>query len=116
MTYAVARYAFVMAATIALVAWILTFALTGPGATSAITLSAGVAAIVQIAAFAITRAMMTHNVIAGWGAGSLVRFLTLFIYGLLAVKVIGLAPVPALISLVLFFFLSTLLEPLFLRR
>jgi hypothetical protein len=105
-----------MAATIALVAWILTFALTGPGATSAITLSAGVAAIVQIAAFAITRSMMTHNVIAGWGAGSLVRFLTLFIYGLLAVKVIGLAPVPALISLVLFFFLSTLLEPLFLRR
>lgn len=116
MTHAVARYAFVMAATIALVAWILTFALTGPGATSAITLSAGVAAIVQIAAFTITRAMMTHNVIAGWGAGALVRFLTLFIYGLLAVKVIGLAPVPALISLVLFFFLSTLLEPLFLRR
>ena len=63
-----------------------------------------------------TKSMMTRNVMAGWGAGSLVRFLTLFVYGLLAVKVLGLAPVPALISLVLFFFLSTLLEPLFLRR
>jgi hypothetical protein len=45
-----------------------------------------------------------------------VRFLTLFIYALLAVKVLGLAPVPALLSLAVFFFLSTLLEPLFLRR
>ena len=61
MKHAVARYAFVMAATIALVAWILTFALNGPGATSAITLSAGVAAIVQIAAFAITRSMISGS-------------------------------------------------------
>jgi len=116
MTHVVARYAFAVAAVIALVAWVLTLALTGPGAVSAIGISAVVAAIVQIAAFALTRSMMTQNVVAGWGAGSLVRFLTLFIYGLLAVKVIGLAPVPALVSLVLFFFLSTLLEPLFLRR
>ncbi|HEY2378452.1 MAG TPA: hypothetical protein VGH98_20905 [Gemmatimonadaceae bacterium] len=116
MTHAVARYAFAIVATIALVAWLLTLALTGPGAVSAIGISAGVAAVVQIAAFAVTRSMVTQNAVAGWGAGSLLRFLTLVIYGLLAVKVIGLAPVPALISLVLFFFLSTLLEPLFLRR
>lgn len=116
MTHPVARYAFATLALIGLVAWLLTFALNGPGAMSAIGISAAVAAIVQIAAFAVTKSMMTHNVIAGWGAGSLVRFLTLFVYGLIAVKVIGLAPVPALISLALFFFLSTLLEPLFLRR
>lgn len=116
MTHAVARYAFAMAAMIALVAWALTFALSGPGATSAIALSAGVAAIVQIAAFAVTRSMISRNVIAGWGAGALVRLLTLMIYGLLAVRVLGLAPVPALISIAVFFFLSTLLEPLFLRR
>ena len=116
MTHAVARYAFVMAGTIALVAWMLTFALAGPGATSAIALSACVAAIVQIAAFTVTRSMMPRNVMAGWGAGALLRFLTLVVYGLLAVKVLGLAPVPALISIAVFLFLSTLLEPLFLRR
>jgi hypothetical protein len=37
------------------------------------------------------------------------------IYALLAVKVLGLAPVAALLSIAVFFFLSTLLEPLFLR-
>jgi hypothetical protein len=116
MTHAVARYALVMVATIAAVAWMLTLALSGPGATSAIGISAAVAAVVQIAAFAVTKSMIPHNVIAGWGAGSLVRLLTLFVYGLLAVKFLGLPPVPALISLVVFFFLSTLLEPLFLRR
>jgi hypothetical protein len=116
MTSAVARYAFAMLAMIGLVAWMLTLALSGPGATSAITLSAGVAAIVQIAAFAVTRSMMPRNVMAGWAAGALVRLLTLVVYGLLALKVLGLAPVPALISIAIFFFLSTLLEPLFLRR
>ena len=116
MTHAVARYAFAMLATIGLVAWMLTFALPGPGATSAIGLSAAVAAIIQIAAFAVTRSMMPRNVMAGWAAGALVRLLTLVVYGLLALKVLGLAPVPALISIAIFFFLSTLLEPLFLRR
>ena len=116
MTQAVARYSLVMLATIALVAWLLTLALSGPGATSAIALSAAVASVVQIAAFAVTRSMLPQNVIAGWGAGALVRFLTLVVYGLLAVKALGLAPAPALISIAVFFFLSMLLEPLFLRR
>jgi hypothetical protein len=116
MTHALARYALAMLATIALVAWMLTLALSGPGATPAIGISAAVAAVVQIAAFAVTRSMIQRNVIAGWGAGSLVRFLALFVYGLIAVKILALPPVPALISLVVFFFLSTLLEPLFLRR
>ena len=116
MTHAVARYSFVMVATIVLVAWMLTRALSGPGAMSAIALSACVAAVVQIAAFAVTRSMMPRNVMAGWGAGSLVRLFTLVIYGLLAVTVLRLAPAPALISMAVFFFLSMLLEPLFLRR
>jgi hypothetical protein len=103
-------------ATIAFVAWALTLALAGPGATSAIAISAIVAMIVQIAAFAVTRSMISRNLVAAWGAGSLVRLLTLLVYGLLAVKVLGLPAVPALISLVAFFFLSTLLEPVFLRR
>jgi hypothetical protein len=116
MTVAVTRYAVAMLATIALVGWLLTMALGGAGAMNAIGLSAIVAAVVQIAAFGVTRSMIARNVMAAWAAGSLVRFLALFIYGLLAIKVLGLPPVPALISLAVFFFLSTLLEPLFLRR
>jgi len=116
MTQAIGRYALAMLATIALVAWLLTLAITGAGATSAIAISAAVAAVVQISAFAVTRSMIAHNVIAAWGAGALVRMLVLFVYGFLAVKVLALAATPALVSLVLFFFLSTLLEPLFLRR
>jgi len=116
MTNAVARFAFASAAAIAFVAWLLTLAMSGANATSAIGLSALVAAVVQIAAFAVTASMASRNVVAAWGAGALVRMLTLFVYGFLAVKVLGLPPVPALISLVVFFFLSTLLEPLFLRR
>lgn len=116
MTRAIGRYALAMFATIALVAWLLTLAITGAGSTSAIAISAGVAAVVQISAFAVTRSMIGRNVMAAWGAGALVRMLVLFVYGLLAVKVLALEAVPALVSLVLFFFLSTLLEPLFLRQ
>jgi hypothetical protein len=105
-----------MVITIALVAWILTLAIGGADAASAIGISAAVAAVVQISAFAVTRSMISHNLVAAWGAGALVRLLTLLVYGLLAVKVLALSPMPALLSLVLFFFLSTLLEPLFLRR
>jgi len=116
MTNAVARFAFATVAAIAFVAWLLTLAMTGANAASAIGLSALVAAVVQIAAFAVTTSMASRNLVAAWGAGALVRMLTLVVYGFLAVKVLDLPPVPALISLVLFFFLSTLLEPVFLRR
>jgi len=116
MTIAIARYAAVIVAAIGLVAWLLTFVLSGAGATSAIGISAAVAAVVQVAAFALTKSMIPGNVVAGWGAGSLVRLLTLLVYALVAVKVWNLPAVPALASLAVFFFLSTLLEPVFLRR
>ena len=116
MTQAITRYALVIVGSIALAAWVLTLALTGSGASDAIGISAIVATVVQIGAFALTRSMVRGNVIAAWGAGSLVRFVTLVVYGLLAVKVFGLPALPALLSLFVFFFLSMLLEPLFLRR
>jgi len=116
MTQALGRYALVMVISIALVAWLLTLGLSGAGATAAIAISAGVAAVVQIGAFAVTRSMIAQNMIAAWGAGALVRLLTLFAYAFLAVKLLRLPAMPALVSLFVFFFLSTLLEPLFLRR
>ena len=116
MTHPISRYAFVTIAMIAIAAWLLTLALTGTGAASAIVISATVAVVVQIAAFAVTTIMAPRNIIAAWGAGALARMLTLFVYALLAVKVLGLPSVPALISMAVFLFLTTLLEPLFLRR
>ena len=116
MTHAISRYALVTIAVIAIVGWLLTLALTDAGAASAIGISATVAIVVQIAAFAITTMMAPKNIIAAWGAGALARMLTLFVYALLAIRVLGLPAVPALISLAVFLFLSTLLEPLFLRR
>jgi len=116
MTHAISRYAVVTIALIAVAAWVLTLALTDAGAPSAIDISAMVAVVVQIAAFAATKSMAPKNIMAAWGMGALARMLTLFVYALLAVKVLGLPPVPALISLAVFLFLSTLLEPLFLRR
>jgi hypothetical protein len=71
---------------------------------------------VQLVAFAVTKALARRHLIAGWGAGSLLRFMTLVVYALLAVKVLGVAPVAALVSLATFLFLSTLIEPLFLRQ
>jgi hypothetical protein len=75
-----------------------------------------VAAVVQVGAFAITRSLLPGNMMAAWGAGALLRFLTLVVYALVAVKVVGLPALPALLSLFVFLFLSMLLEPLFLRR
>jgi len=116
MTQAISRYALATIALIAIAAWVLTLALTDAGAASAIGISATVAVVVQIAAFAITKAMAPGNIIAAWGAGALARMLTLFVYALLAVKVVGLPVAPTLISFAVFLFLSTFLEPLFLRR
>jgi hypothetical protein len=111
-----ALYALVAITLIVGVGWLLALAFPGPRDAAAIRLSAIVAIVVQLLAFGITRAVAQRHLIAGWGAGSLLRFVTLVVYALLAAQVLGLPPVAALVSLVTFLFLSTLIEPLFLRR
>lgn len=116
MTRAVLLYSAVSIGLIALVAWLFTVAFATAGSAEAIRLSAIVAIVVQVGAFSATKVMVRRNLVAAWGAGTLLRLFTLILYGLVAVKLLGLAATPALLSLVAFFFLSTLLEPLFLRR
>jgi hypothetical protein len=116
MVRAWALYAVVATASIALAGWLLTLAFSGPRDATAIRLSALVALAVQLAAFAVTKMVAARHLVAGWGAGSLIRFLALGLYALLAVKVLGLAPVAALVSLATFLFISTLIEPFFLKR
>jgi hypothetical protein len=81
----------------------------------AVMLSALVALVVQIGAFAVAVAMAPANVMAGWGLGAVVRLVALAAYALIVVPQVGLPLAAALVSLFLFLFLSTLIEPFFLK-
>ena len=70
---------------------------------------------VQVLSFAIVKLSAKTNVMAGWGVGAILRFVVLGVYALVVVKALGLHSGAALLSLVAFFFLSTLLEPLLLK-
>ena len=85
---------------------------TGAGSVRA---SAWLAFIVQTFTFLIARLVARQNVIAGWGLGVILRFASVAFWGLLGIKALGLLVGPALMSLVLFYFVSTLVEPLFLN-
>jgi hypothetical protein len=80
----------------------------------AIEVSAAVAVVVQLFAFAIARLASQRNYLAGWITGAALRFVTLVVYGIVAVKVLAMPAPAALLSLVTFLFISTLVEPKFL--
>lgn len=82
---------------------------------AAVQASAWMAVMVQTVTFAIARVVARQNIIAGWGLGVLIRFATVAFWAFLGIKALGLAPGPALLSLVAFYFVSTLIEPLFLN-
>ena len=103
-------------ALIALAGWVMTLVYESPAATRAVWTSAAVAFSVQVIAFAIVKLSAKTNVMAGWGVGAILRFLVLGVYALVFVNALGLPSGAALISLVAFFFLSTLIEPLLLKR
>jgi hypothetical protein len=95
-------------------ALVLGVAFDGPAEQRAVWTSAAVAYAVQLLAFAIARFLRRDNVMVGWGMGVLVRLITLVVFALVFVNALGLAPTAALISLATCFFLTTLVEPLFL--
>jgi hypothetical protein len=55
------------------------------------------------------------QVMAAWGLGALVRVVTLAAFGFLGPRLAGLPLEPAVISLAVFLFVTTLVEPLFLK-
>jgi hypothetical protein len=81
---------------------------------AAIRWSAVVAVIVQLFAFTIARLTREKSFFAGWITGAALRFVTLIGFALIGVKVLGMPAPAALISLVTFLFVSTLVEPKFL--
>lgn len=84
----------------------------------ALGITAAVAFLVQLVTFSIARAMggaRKQNVMAGWGIGIALRFATLFLFGLVAVPRLGLPLSASLLALATFLFVTTLIEPLFLK-
>lgn len=79
--------------------------------TKAIGASGLVAIAVQLGAFLLARRWAGPGLGSGWLLGMVIRFLTLVVYGSVAVEVLGMPAPAALISLVSFFFVSTLVEP-----
>ena len=112
----VLAFAAVAAALTASSAAVMTVVWSTPAEERAIWLSAAIAFVVQMLAFGIITVMKRDQVIVGWGLGALMRLVTLSLYALVFVKALGLPSTAALVSLAMFFFLSTLVEPLLLAR
>ena len=82
----------------------------------ALGITAVLALVVQLVAFAIARAWVKkQNVMAGWGIGIALRFAALLLFGLIGVQRLGLPVGPSLLALAMFLFVTTLIEPLFLK-
>jgi hypothetical protein len=81
----------------------------------AIVVSAVLAWLAQVMAFTIAWRLRTWNVMAAWTLGMLLRLVVLMLYGLVGVHALSVHPAAALVSMAVFFFFSTLIEPWFLR-
>lgn len=82
----------------------------------AILASGLVVLVVQLAAFAVTRLLLPTHAMVGWGIGSAMRFIALVLYALVVAKLWRPPVAAALLSFAGFLFVTTLVEPLFLKR
>ncbi len=115
-TRSIIRFSLVQAALVVLLAFALTQTVwTSSPASNAVWGSAWLAIVVQVMTFSIARMVARENVMAGWGLGMLLRFATVGVWAFLGIKALGYPSGPALLSLVGFYFVSTLVEPLFLN-
>ncbi|HEY4132264.1 MAG TPA: hypothetical protein VGM50_16765 [Gemmatimonadaceae bacterium] len=112
---AVAKSAAMTVGVVIVVGAVLALVLRGPGDGWAIGLSGVVAIAVQLAAFHLGRMVGKDNLTGRMGIGALLRFFSLVLYAVVAVAVLKLPMVAALLSLFLFFFLSTLIEPFLIK-
>ncbi|MEP6690025.1 MAG: hypothetical protein ABJD07_02650 [Gemmatimonadaceae bacterium] len=104
-------FAVVVLAIAAALGAILAVPFATPDDRRAIVVSGAVAVVVQVVAFAIARRAFRAAALSGWLIGAAIRFVTLLVYGLVVLKPLLLPAPAALISLVLIFFVSTLIEP-----
>jgi hypothetical protein len=89
--------------------------LGGP-ARRAMMLSAAIAVVVQLVAFTMARLLLRKNVMLGWGLGSLLRLVVLVVFAGIVATTSRATLTPALLSFVGFLFVTTVLEPIFLKQ
>lgn len=94
---------------------LLSLAFRGPGDAAAIGISGVVAVVVQLGAFSLSGIAGRANLMARLSSGMLIRFFALAIYALVVILALKLPTAAALISLAVFFFFTTLIEPLLIR-
>jgi hypothetical protein len=112
------RFAQFLAVTVAISAfgaWIITLAVPGELVARSVWISAAATVVIQLLGFSLVKMMQPANVIAGWGLGMILRLFTLVLFGMFGVRAFGLAMAPAMLSLAAFLFVSTLIEPVFLK-
>jgi len=97
-------------ATLALASAILLTVFRESGARRAVLWSAGIALVIQAVAFYLARRATPAGVFKAVGVGALLRVLSLVVYALVFLEPLGLPAMPALISLAVFFFVTTVLE------
>lgn len=114
----VVRFVAAAALLIVLAAFLLGLLFRLPGDERAIRISALLAFAVQVFAFAVVMLVAGSgtNLFPAWGLGILLRLAALAVMGFWLMSALGLRAEPALISLATFFFVTTLVEPLLLRR
>jgi hypothetical protein len=111
-----AIFAVASAAVIAVVALLFGLIFGSPADHRAIRISALIAYCVQLFGFIVVLLVRTANIFAAWGLGMLLRLGTLAVFAFLVVRGMHLPPESALVSMVAFFFLTTLVEPVLLKR
>jgi hypothetical protein len=106
-----ARFGILLVALIAVTGWILSRGFTSDAERHAIVVSGILAGTVQLVAFAIVEMSRKGNaMLAGWGAGIVLRTTALVLYGLIFAKLLGLPLGAALVSFAVFLFASMMLE------
>jgi hypothetical protein len=72
--------------------------------------------VVQVLAVLIGRSFGKDRLLVGWGMGALLRLLAVLVYGFAIIPALGLQMAPALLSLVVILFVTTLFEPFLLTK
>lgn len=108
-----AYFAVATATLIGIAYFLLQLSYKSPAEHRAIQMSALLALAVQMVTFVIAR-KASKNMMIGWGVGTLVRVLSVILFALIVAPAYGLPLSAALISLVIFLFVSMLVEPLLL--
>lgn len=82
----------------------------------AIWVSVGLGLVIQVMALLIARSFQRDKIMVGWGIGTVLRLVTLVVYGMAVVPALGLPLTPALLSLAGLFAVTTVLEPFLLSK